>query len=181
MITTIGLVLWSVLVLGIIGCVGSMILKSINSTLNRDYKYAINIDKKGFKLSNLPFIKLKIRGKYRYFLIDSGASVNLLSEKAMLKDSNFKDTANVIGSDSVLGVGSSSEDTPITIPIVEETISFKGDKFKEEFRLSDSWESIRDAVRKESGIEVYGLLGSPFIAKAKWVLDLEDLVVWVRR
>lgn len=177
-VTTIGLIVWSIIVLGIIGAGFWGIYSSIKNSLKNDYKYCINLHKVGFEKTNYPIIKMKIRNKYKYFLLDSGANINALSKDVLTSIMKKEDSLKIVGNGQVLGIGATED---VAIPVIEETISVGRDKFIEEFRVIDNWEATRKAMSKAAGVEIVGLLGAEFFQRAKWVLDFESLVVWVKK
>lgn len=175
---TIGLIIWSIIVLGIIGMGFWGIYSSINNSLKNDYKYCINLHKVGFEKTNYPIIKMKIRNKYKYFLLDSGANINALSQEVLSSIMKKEDSLKIVGNGQILGIGATDN---VAIPIIEENISVGRDKFIEEFRVVDNWETTRKAMSQAAGVEIVGLLGAEFFKRAKWVLDFESLVVWVKK
>jgi hypothetical protein len=67
------------------------------------------------------------------------------------------------------------------VPVVEDTISIGRDRFVEYFTISDDWDFARKQISDVAGVDIVGILGSPFFKKAKWVLDFEELVIWVKK
>lgn len=78
--------------------------------------------------TSFPLIKLRIRNKYRYFLIDTGANINLISKTAY-KSIVGKGQVKLVDNNVVSGMGT----TEITnaVPVVEDTISIGRDRFVE--------------------------------------------------
>lgn len=178
MVTTIGLIIWSVFVLGIIGVGFWQMISHIKRCIDRDYKYCINIHKEGFEKLKAPLIKMKIKGKYKYFLVDSGAAKNLISKKAFQSISKEGDEVKIVDNVHILGV-SGKEDK--AVPVIEETISVGRDKFVQNFMVSEEWETTREYIHDTCGIEIIGLLGSEFFQKARWLIDFDNLVIWVKK
>ena len=177
-VTTIGLIVWSIIVLGIIGAGFWGIYSSIKNSLKNDYKYCINLHKVGFEKTNYPIIKMKIRNKYKYFLLDSGANINALSKDVLTSIMKKEDSLKIVGNGQVLGIGATED---VAIPVIEETISVGRDKFVENFLVSEDWETTRKYISDNCGVEVIGLLGSEFFQKARWLIDFDNLVIWVKK
>lgn len=174
----IGIIIWLALISLLVGVAFYYIVKAIKKSINRDYKYSINIYKRGFEKGDLPLIKLKIRNKYKYFLIDTGANINMIAHDSY-KDIVGKGEVHMVDSVTVSGVNSTDKSAPI--PVVEEVISTGKSKFTEKFSINKEWEFTRKTISANAGVDIVGILGSPFFKSAKWVLDLDELVVWVRR
>ena len=168
------------LIIAIIIIIGiGFIGKSIKNTINRDYKYQIKLHKEGYRRSNFPIVKVKLRNKYYFFIVDSGANMNLIA-KSCYKDIVGNGQIEASKQMDIKGIGS-SEETITSTPIVLETVEIESDSFKEEFGILDSWEYTRREVSKVSGLNIVGVLGAPFCNTAKWVLDFEELIIWVKK
>ena len=165
-----------VVILGILGV--RYIAKVVKGTVNRDYKYHINLHKEGYRRAEFPMVKVKIRNKYKFFIVDSGANTNMIarsSYKEIVGDGAIKSSSSV----EVSGIGT-SEGASASSPVVLETINVGEDGFEEEFCILSDWDHTKDMVEKLSGIAVVGVLGAPFCKTAKWVIDFDKLVIWVK-
>lgn len=172
-------IIWSIFVLLTIFLLFKNIIKTINNTMNREFKYSINFNKDSFNKTNYPLIKVRIKDKYKYFLVDTGANTNIVSSTIM--DTLYKNTdqIKVVGNTKILGVGDNSNSN--SSPIIEETIHIQGEKFIETFNVISSWEEARLAISDACKIDVVGILGSEFFKKSKWVIDFEQCIIWVKK
>lgn len=171
----IGLYIWLLCITAIIVGAFYSIFKKVGR--NSPYKYSVNIHKGGFKKTKFPMIKLRIRGKYRYFLVDTGANVNLMDLESygeIVGDGQVKQVDN----GAVAGLGSEES---VHAAIVEEDIVIAREKFTEEFLINDQWKFSREQIVKGSGINVVGILGSGFFERAKWMIDFENLIIWAKK
>lgn len=122
----------------------------------------------GFK-NGLPIIKFKINGNYHHFIVDSGANQNAISEDfynsmtskpSVVGESKINDTSSVIN-----GL------------VVEQTISYRKNIFNNiqfnviPFKLFDD---------KIGGKKIIGVIGSPFMAENRWMIDFDEMVVWIK-
>ncbi len=174
----IGVYIWLAVVSVIIITSTVAMIRTISKNINNDFKYSIDFHKEGFKRTNFPIIKIKIRGKFRYFLVDSGANINVIdyeSYRTLVGESevHFK------GDCGISGVGTAEKEE--TVSIIEDTIQINSDKFTEEFSLMKDWSLARDKISTASGLNIVGILGSEFFTRAKWMLDFEDLIIWVKK
>lgn len=106
------------------------------------------------------------------FLIDTGASHNVLFSfvyaafQHLFSSIEIKDNAILMGID-----GSTNK-----VSQVKGTISFEDKQSDVIFSVVDAAEAI-SKVQKESGIQVHGILGIPFLVGNKWILDFDKLKI----
>ena len=171
-------IIWAIVVTSIIVIAFYKIAKFYKKDYKEFSKYYININKRGFNISKCPLIKLKINGKFKYFLLDTGAAVNALSMEGMKQIYNDDHVFSVIGQQQLVGINGTTDKY---FKIIEETVSFNKDKVKTTFVVTDALEESIKNTKELCGIEFLGILGAEFFNKARWVLDLESLVVWVKK
>ena len=177
MVTTIGIVLWIVLVISISYIAGVLIYKEFK-TSTKDFKYKINLYKRsGFENTNYPIIEVKLRDKDVYFLVDTGANINALS-KEIYTQLNQGDTLKVKETQILTGVTGQAENTA---EVIEETISISGEEFTEDFTLLSTWEDSRKTLSEVTGVDLIGIIGSDFFYKMKWMIDFDNLVIWKKK
>lgn len=168
----IGITIWTIIAGAIIYLGYSKIFK----VLRRESIYdgnTIFLDKNSYEKCTLPIIEINIRGKIKHLLVDSGANINILSLEG------FKEIAKggmvkQIGEGTSHGLGTKN---PKEMPIMFEEFYIQGQSFEDEFQLNDSWEHLREGIKKASGNDVIGVIGCEFIKRNKWVLDLDNLVI----
>lgn len=104
------------------------------------------------------------------FLIDTGATHNIVFsyvyEGIPQYFSALQDTSCLMG----------IEGTQQRTNQVEATISFDDKESKVIFSVMDANAAIL-RVQKESGIQIHGILGIPFLTQNKWILDFNNLSV----
>lgn len=129
--------------------------------------------KDGFDVSGLPFMELKINGKKEWFLIDSGASVNLirqdyidgLSKKVQLTDST---DPIFTGSDQI------KSQTCVM------NLSVDGLKFnKETFNVAQL--NVFVANKEKYNRDVIGILGGPLFYKYGWTIDYDKMLISINK
>ena len=138
----------------------------------RIYKYDINF-RDNWKTCGLPLIKLKINGKLEFFLIDSGASVN------MIKQSYFDaiiDKPVITEDKTELHTGGNA----VHADLCNFSLSYKTAKFPDEIFNMIDLEAF-DALKKAYGYNIVGIVGSPFLGKYKWSIDFDNLVIWIKK
>ena len=161
-----------IIVLLILGMGLYFVWDDFSTRFKRLYKYDINF-KDNWKTCGLPLVKLKINGKLEYFLVDSGASVNMLKQSYF---DSIEDNPIIIEDESLLHTGANT----IKANLCTFSLSYKTAKFpNEQFNLIDleTFDVIKDAY----GYNIIGIVGSPFMGKYKWSMDFSDLIIWIRK
>lgn len=104
------------------------------------------------------------------FLIDTGATHNIVFsyvyEEIPQYFSALQDTYCIMG----------IEGTQQEVSQVEASISFDNRESIVSFSVIEANAAILQ-VQKESGIQIHGILGIPFLTQNKWILDFNNLSV----
>ena len=104
------------------------------------------------------------------FLIDTGATHNIVFsyvyEGIPQYFSALQDTSCLMGIDG----------TQQRTNQVEATISFDDKESRVIFSVMDANAAILQ-IQKESGVQIHGILGIPFLTQNKWILDFNNLSV----
>lgn len=104
------------------------------------------------------------------FLIDTGATQNIVFsyvyEEIPQYFSALQDTYCIMG----------IEGTQQEVSQVETSISFDNMESRVTFSVMDANAAILQ-IQKESGIQIHGILGIPFLTQNKWILDFNNLSV----
>lgn len=104
------------------------------------------------------------------FLIDTGATHNIVFsyvyEEIPMYFSALQDTFCIMGIE-----GSQQE-----VSQVEASISFDNRESRVTFSVLEANAAILQ-VQKESGVQIHGILGIPFLTQNKWILDFNNLSV----
>lgn len=104
------------------------------------------------------------------FLIDTGATHNILFsyvyEEIPQYFSALQDTYCIMG----------IEGTQQEVSQVATSISFDNRESRVTFSVMDANAAILQ-IQKESGVQIHGILGVPFLIQNKWILDFNTLTV----
>ena len=104
------------------------------------------------------------------FLIDTGATHNIVFsyvyEEIPQYFSALQDTYCIMG----------IEGTQQEVSQVETSISFDNMESRVTFSVIEANAAILQ-IQKESGIQIHGILGIPFLTQNKWILDFNNLSV----
>lgn len=122
-------------------------------------------------LAELPVITFYNGDKKINFLLDTGSNTSYLNESIVssLVTESTGETSNIIG----------IEGNKVNCKICKMIIRRKNQEFEEEFSIADLDKAF-SIVKKESGVQIHGILGSKFFEKYKYVLDFKDYIAYVR-
>lgn len=68
------------------------------------------------------------------------------------------------------------EGTKQEVSQVEASISFENNESRVTFSVIEANAAILQ-IQKESGVQIHGILGIPFLTQNKWILDFNNLSV----
>lgn len=122
-------------------------------------------------LAELPVITFYNGDKKINFLLDTGSNISYLNESIVssLVTESTGEASNIIG----------IEGNKVNCKICKMIIRRKNQEFEEEFSIADLDKAF-SIVKKESGVQIHGILGSRFFEKYKYVLDFKDYIAYVR-
>lgn len=104
------------------------------------------------------------------FLVDTGASHNILF--TFVVESSNIDYKSLGDNQSISGI----EGTEHVTPQVEMSLSFDNKQVVSTFSILDATTVIRQ-IQNESGIQIHGILGIPFLMQNEWILDFKQLTI----
>lgn len=131
----------------------------------------INI-KSSVETIKLPILTSEIEGKTYNFLVDSGANVNIISKEAI---DMIQDKIILEKTEKIITIEAKSKEDRNVCSI---SFSVKGNIFSDKFIISDRFVSL-DSIERNYGIKIDGILGSNFLYENKWIIDYNNLVVWI--
>ena len=136
-------------------------------------KYKVSF-KKYTNVFEVPLIKMKINGKLQYFIIDSGAENNVLTN-ATFKSLNPQSYTKLDIEDSIVTASGTTD----KVPFIEMDLSYKKEVYNDVvFVVSDLTEAI-NYIKNKTNITIAGLLGSHFFHKYRWAIDFDERCVWI--
>lgn len=104
------------------------------------------------------------------FLIDTGASHNVLFSFVYAELQHLFSALEPKNNTTIMGIDGSTNN----VSQVKGTIAFEGKQSDVTFSVVDATEAV-SMVQKESGIQIHGILGIPFLVENKWILDFSKL------
>lgn len=105
------------------------------------------------------------------FLIDTGASHNIMFSYVYEEiPQYFSATQDTY---CIMGIEGNKQDVS---QVVEASISFDNKESRVTFSVMEANAAILH-IQDESGIQIHGILGTPFLTQNKWILDFNNLSV----
>ena len=125
--------------------------------------------KEGLDLTELPIATFNCGNKKLHFLLDTGSSISYINQDVLPKI-EYTTTGNA---SRVVGMeGNAAEINHYLIKI-----EYKDNTFEEEFGAANLTSAFQ-AISKENGVELHGILGSKFFEKYKYILDFKELTAY---
>ena len=124
----------------------------------------------GLQKTGLPLIVTSGKLKNLCFLIDTGATHNVLFTYVY---EHFKSEFKLLSEkQNIMGIEGHCKETPI----IEATFDFEGSEYKSTFSVFDATEAIAQ-VQEETGVQIHGVLGVEFLIENKWIIDFDKLII----
>ena len=121
----------------------------------------------GLLKAKLPLIPVEVKGNSLCFLLDTGATHNILDSKVA---SYFEEIITPVGEGNLISLAGITEAAKrVNLPF-----TFEGKEYDTIFTVFDTTNSF-EQVEKESGIPIHGLLGTEFLLEHEWTINFETL------
>ena len=118
----------------------------------------------------MPLILTSGKKKNVCFLIDTGSTHNTLFSFVY---EHFKDDFRIIEENQkTMGIESRFQDSTT----VEGTFNFGGTEYTSTFAVVKANDAIAK-IQEETGVQLHGILGIPFLMENKWKIDFEKMIV----
>lgn len=124
----------------------------------------------GLQKTGLPLIVTSGKLKNLCFLIDTGATNNILFTYVY---EHFKDEFRVLEEiQKIMGIEGEYKETPV----IEATFNFEGIDYTSTFSVLDASEAVTQ-VQEETGVQIHGILSTDFLIKNKWIINFDKLII----
>lgn len=124
----------------------------------------------GLEKIGMPLILTSGKKKNVCFLIDTGSTYNTLFSFVY---EHFKDDFRIIEENQkTMGIESHFQDSTT----VEGTFNFDGTEYTSTFEVVKANDTITQ-LQEETGMQLHGILGIPFLMENKWKIDFEKMIV----
>lgn len=124
----------------------------------------------GIEKTGMPLILTSGKKKNVCFLIDTGSTHNTLFSFVY---EHFKDEFRIIEEEqTTTGIESRFQKSTT----VEGTFNFDGTEYTSTFEVVKANDTITQ-LQEETGVQLHGILGIPFLMENKWKIDFEKMIV----
>lgn len=156
-------------VIGILALGYVVSLCESNIRKNNDRKMSF---KESMDLAEMPVITFYQGDKKFNFLLDTGSNYSHISKEAAksIKGTMIDAKAKVSG----IGEGETSA-------ICKTTLSYKDKDYNIDLNVTNHLTDVFADIKKETGVQVHGLIGNQFFQEHKYVLDFNELVAYSKK
>ena len=124
----------------------------------------------GLQKTGLPLIVISGKLKNLCFLIDTGATHNVLFTYVY---EHFRSEFKLLSEkQNIMGIEGHCKETPI----IEATFDFEGSEYTSTFSVFDATEAIA-RVQQETGVQIHGILSTDFLIQNKWIINFDKLII----
>lgn len=124
----------------------------------------------GLEKTGMPLILTSGKKKNVCFLIDTSSTCNILFSFVY---EHFKDEFHFIEENKkTMGLKCSFQECAT----VEGTFNFDGTEYTSTFEVVKANDAIVK-IQEETGVQLHGILGIPFLMENKWKIDFEKMIV----
>lgn len=124
----------------------------------------------GLEKTGMPLILTSGKKKNVCFLIDTSSTCNILFSFVY---EHFKDEFHFIEENKkTMGLKCCFQECAT----VEGTFNFEGTEYTSTFEVVKANDTITQ-LQEETGVQLHGILGIPFLMENKWKIDFEKMIV----
>ena len=127
--------------------------------------------KESMDLTELPVVTFMVDGVKVNFLLDTGSNVSYINETLLptLKHTPLDSVSRTVGIE-----GNIFDNKHCVLHL-----TYKEFEFKSIFAVANI-DNAFNALKKENGINIHGLLGSKFFQEYNYVFDFEELIAYMK-
>lgn len=126
--------------------------------------------KESIDLVQIPVLTFQDGDTKLNFILDSGSSHSHISRSA---EKIITGTPVNVDYSYTTSMGSDA-----VSEMVETTLKYKSEEFKVKLFINEGLNSSFEGIKKESGVQLHGILGADFLKEHKYVLDFAELVAY---
>ena len=156
-------------VIGILALGYVVSLCESNIRKNNDRKMSF---KESMDLAEMPVVTFYQGDKKFNSLLDTGSNYSHISKEAAksIKGTMIDTKAKVSG----IGEGETSA-------ICKTTLSYKDKDYNIDLGITNHLTDVFADIKKETGVQVHGLIGNQFFQEHKYILDFNELVAYSKK
>lgn len=128
--------------------------------------------KSSMDLCQLPVVTFYQGDKRFNFLLDTGSN-NSIIDSSIIKQIKHKKSELT---STLMGM----EGNPIDVPVCTITLYFNDKAYTYDYLIQDM-SSAFGSIKKETGVNINGIIGSSFFNKFRYVLDFAELIAYSKK
>ncbi|MCM1223155.1 MAG: retropepsin-like domain-containing protein [Lachnospiraceae bacterium] len=136
--------------------------------MNKSFSFPLGF---GLEKTGLPLVITSGKLKNLCFLIDTGSTHNVLFDFVY---EHFKDEFRLLeNTNSLFGIEGNKQE----VFTVEATFCIGEQDFTSVFSVMNASKAIAQ-VQEETGVQIHGILGIPFLMENEWILDFNKCMIY---
>lgn len=118
---------------------------------------------------HLPIIEVKVQNMHLHFILDTGSTNSILDKRVIIP---LEDHISYVGKYELQGIEGNA------IQSLQGVLSFVccGKAYQQTFCFM-SLQKPFEVIKRDSGIEVHGILGTDFLMANKWIIDFKEGII----
>lgn len=163
------------MILEIIGVMLAIVVIAFITNSIEDYHRNKRVDmsfKEAMDLVELPIVTFYNNNIKLNFLLDTGSNICHINS-SILPYIEYKELDNTM---NIMGM----EGNIVNNKFCSMNVTYKNQQFVSDFCITDLTQAF-DNVKKESGVQIHGILGSLFFQKYKYILDFGSLIAYSKK
>ena len=162
----------NIIISSIIALIAVILLAEDRIRRARERKHSMSF-MEGLDLTGFPIVTMMNNGMKLNFVLDTG-SVHSLINQSVISDLDYKNTSYVV---TISGIDNASREDEKTVRM---KLLYK-DKVTEGMFVVTDLSGVFDTVKKETGVQLHGLLGSEFFKENKYIIDYKEMVAYSKK
>ena len=163
------MVITIILVVIVFGLITLGLIQNRKTKSNEEIKISF---KQALELTDLPIITL-YQGSTKYnMLVDTGSNSSYIEKSLLHKLEHTKSDV----SKTVISSTSITQD----IPIIEASFTYKDHVLETSLGVFDLKDSFA-RIKKESGVQLHGILGTDICTKYKYIINFKDCLIYTKK
>lgn len=158
----------------IISVITVLSLWIISAYWGRTDRQSVMSFKEALDLTDVPIVTFYEGDTKLNFLLDTGSSDSHISQTAA---DILQKTPTKIGFSCTTAMGKTSGD----VHQIDAILSYKGSDYPQTLIITPSLDEAFEEIKRTSGVQLHGILGSDFFNKYNYVLDFKDMIAYVRK
>lgn len=136
----------------------------------KDYEFMSFLE--SINLTELPIVTFNVGSSKLNFLLDTGCNVSIINESVLkhIEYNKLSSTSAVFGLEGVI----------TQCALCRINLTYKNNNYIEDFQILDIDRTIAN-IKKESGVNVHGMLGTAFFKRYKSILDFSEFKAYFKK